>query len=82
MMRASETPWESDQRLKCVIHEANMYLTDGQHHEWFIASLFPHLRIALSQQKIGTQVEAMEIMMRLHAKPIQDATLGVQYIRS
>lgn len=53
-MRVGETPWELDQRLKCVIWEAKRQLIDGQHCEWFIASLLPHLRIALSQQKIGT----------------------------
>lgn len=48
-MRVVETPWELYQRLKCVIWEANMQLTDGQHRKLFIASLLPHLRIALSQ---------------------------------
>lgn len=47
MMKLGETPWELDQRLKCKIHEANMNLTDGQHREWFVASLMPHLRVAL-----------------------------------
>lgn len=75
-------PWELDQRLKYVIQEANIQLIDGQHREWFIASLLPHPRIALSQQKIGTQVEVLEIVMRLHAVPIQDATLGAQQIHS
>jgi len=68
--------------LKCVIREANMQLRDGQHCEWFIASILPHMRIALSQQKIGSQVEALEIAIRLHALPMQDATLGVQQIHS
>jgi len=81
-MRFDETPWELDQMLKCVILEANMELIYGQHREWFIASLLPHLRIALLQQKIGTQAEALEIMMRLHVTPIQDVTLGVQQIHS
>jgi len=48
MMLPSETPWELDQRLKYMIHEANMNLTDGQHHEWFVASLLLHLRSVLS----------------------------------
>ena len=30
-MRVDETSWELDQRLKYVIHEANMWLIDGQH---------------------------------------------------
>ena len=54
MIRPGETPWEVDHRLKCQIYEANMNLTDGQHREWFVASLLPHLRVALSQQNIGT----------------------------
>ena len=65
-----------------MIREANTQIIDGQHHEWFIASLLPNLRIALSQQKIGTQAEALEVTMRLHAMPMQDATLGVQKIQS
>ena len=79
-MKPGETPWDLDQRLKCTIREANMNLTDGQHHEWFVASLVPHLRVALSQQKIGTQAEALEIAMRLHKTPMQDANMGVQQI--
>jgi len=54
MMKPGETPGELDQRLKCKIYEANMNLTDGQHREWFVASLLPHLRVALSQQKLMT----------------------------
>ena len=47
-MLPGETPWELDQRLKCMICEANMNLMDGQQREWFITSLMPHLRSALS----------------------------------
>lgn len=57
-----------------------MNIMEIQHHEWFVASLLPHLRVSLSQQKIGTQVEELEITMRLHEKPIQDVSLGVQQI--
>lgn len=41
-MQPGDTRWELDQRLKCTIREANMNLTDGQHREWFVASLPPH----------------------------------------
>jgi len=47
-MLLGETPWDLDQRLKSMIHEANMTLTDAQHHTWFVASLTPHLRMAVS----------------------------------
>ena len=72
MMQLGETPSELDQRLKCTIHESNINLTDGQHCEWFVASLLPHLRSALSEQKIKTQAEALEIAMRLHENSMQD----------
>lgn len=80
MMRPSETLWELYRILKRGIHEANMNLLDSQHRDWFIVALLPHLRIYLSQQKIGTQAEALEIAMRLHDSPIQDTSLGVQQI--
>ena len=73
-------PWELDQRLKCTIHEANMNLIDGHHREWFVDSLLPHLRVALSQQKIKMQAKDLEIAMRLHETPMQDPNLGVQQI--
>ena len=47
MMKLGEMPWDLDQRLKCMICEVNMNLTDGQHREWFVALLLPHLRVAL-----------------------------------
>lgn len=49
VMQPGKTPWELDYRLKCKICEDNINLTDGQHREWFLASLLPHLRVALSQ---------------------------------
>ena len=41
-MIPGETPWELDQRLKGMVQEANMTLTNGQHCAWFIASLTLH----------------------------------------
>lgn len=59
-----------------------MNLIDGQHHKWFVASLLPHLRVTLSQQNITTQVEALEISIRLHSTLMQDLNLGVQQIHA
>ena len=81
-MKLGDTPSELDKRLKCKICEANMNLTDGQHREWFVDSLLPHLRVALSQQEIMTQAEALEIAIRLHETPMQDPNLGVQQIHA
>jgi len=49
-----ETTSDLHQRLKGMFCEANMTLTDGQHHAWFVASLMPHLMTTLSQQKLST----------------------------
>ena len=81
-MQLGETRWELDKRLKCTIREANMNLTNRQHREWFVAVLLPHLRVALLQQKITIQAEALEIAMRLHETSMQDPTLGVQQIHA
>jgi len=70
VMKLGETPWELDHILKCKIHETNINLADGQHHEWFVASFSPHLRVALSREKIMTQAEAFETTMRLHETPV------------
>lgn len=82
MMRPGEMPWELDQRLKYNILEANTNLTDSHHRNWIIAALLPHLRTSLSQKKIGTHVEALEIMMRFRETLIQDGSFGVQHIHS
>lgn len=42
----------------------------------------PHLRMELSQQKLSTQAEALEMEMRLQETPIQDPGLGVQQIHA
>jgi len=81
-MLPSETPWDLDQRLNSMIRKANMTLTYGQHRAWFVASLTPHLRTMLSQQKLSTQAKALEMAMRLHETPIQDPGLGVQKIHT
>ena len=79
-MKPSETPWKLDWKFNCKICEANMNLIDGQHHEWFVTSLLPHLRVVMSQQKIMTQAVALEIAIRLHETPKQDPNQGIQQI--
>lgn len=81
-MLPNETLCDLDQCLKSMIREANMMLSDVQHHSWFVASLTPHLRTTLSKQKILTHAKALEIAMRFHEMPIQDPGLGVQQIHA
>ncbi len=78
VMLPGVTPWYLDQWIKSTIRETNMTLTDSQHRACFVASLTPHLRTMLSQQKLSTHAQALEMAMRLHETPIQDPGLGVQ----
>jgi len=59
-----------------------MQIMDDQHRDWYIASLFPHLILSLSQQKISTQAKALDFAMRLATSTIQDIHMGVQQIQS
>lgn len=80
--KVNESSQDFDQSLKFLIRHANMTIMDDQHKDWYVASLLPHPRFPLSQQKIGTQVEVVEIMMRLESLPIKDMNVGVQHIQS
>lgn len=78
--RVNESVWDFDQRLKCLIQQANIRIMNNQHRHGYIALLLPHLRFPLTQNKIGTQVEAMEISMRLEASPMHDTNVELQHI--
>jgi hypothetical protein len=62
-----EPVWEFDQRFKTLICHLSFQIPDEQHKEWFIASLLPHIRVPLMQQKVASQAEALEIAMKLEA---------------
>ena len=50
--------------------------------EWFIASLLPRIRGPLMQQKIESQIEALELVMKLEASPIADGAARMVQIQS
>ena len=56
-------------------------MRDMQHKDWFITSLVPHIHILLMQQKIASQAEALEIMMKLEASPIDKIRIGMNQIQ-
>ena len=53
-----------------------------QHKEWFIVSLLPHIWTHLMQQNIVSQIEALEIAMKLEASSVGDTSLGMMQIQS
>jgi hypothetical protein len=61
--------WDYDQQFNILLDRMTFQIQDVQHREWFIAGLLPHIRVPLTQQKVMTQEEAMEISMRLEATP-------------
>ena len=77
----NETAWDVEQKLKCLMGQANFHISNELHKEWYIVVLLPHLRLPISQQNIGTQVEALEIVMKLEASLLQDTHIGVQLIQ-
>lgn len=77
----NESTWDFDQTLKLLIRQGNMSIMDSQNRDCYMTSLLPHLIFPLSQQKIVTQEEAVEITMRLEASPVQDKNVGVQQIQ-
>lgn len=50
------------------------------HNEWFIENLLLHIKIPLTQQKVTTKFEGLEIAMRLKSTPVgvENSTTMVQ----
>lgn len=59
--------WDYDQRFKDLLGILTFQIRDVQHNKWFIAGLLPHIWIPLTQPKISTQAEALEIAMHLES---------------
>ena len=52
--------------------KVSFQMSDVQHKEWFIVTLLPHIRTLLMKQKIVSQIEALEMTMKLEASPVGD----------
>ena len=78
----TKTMWDFDQRFKKLMAKVSFKMSDVQHKEWFIAALLPHIRGSLMQQKIESQIGALELVMKLEASPISVSALGMVQIQS
>ena len=76
-----ESVWDFDQRFKTLLGQVKFVFLVQQHQEWFIAALLPHIRLPLMQQKVTSQSEAREIMMRLEASLMSKSTLGMDQLK-
>jgi hypothetical protein len=57
------------------------HIPDKQHQEWFIAGLLSHIHCPLTQQKVTSQPEALEITMKLEASLVGDG-IGMAQVQS
>jgi hypothetical protein len=80
--RITEPVWAFDLRFKTLMGRLNFQIRNEQNKEWFIASLLPHIRVPLMQQKIASQAEALEIAMKLESIPMGGSNLGMSQILS
>jgi hypothetical protein len=80
--RVVEPVWEFDQRFKTLTGPLSFQIPDEQNKEWFIVSLLPHIRVPLMQQKVASQVEALEIAMKLESAPMGESSSGMSQILS
>ena len=77
-----ETVWDFDQRFKKLMAKVRFQMSNMQHKEWFIVALMLYIRRPLMQQKIATQMEALELEMKLADSPIGDGATGMIQIHS
>jgi hypothetical protein len=63
----TELVWEFDQRFKDVMGRMTFQIPYQQHQEWFIVGILPHIFRPLIQQKVTSQLEVLEIVMKLES---------------
>ena len=57
-------------------------MLDMKHKEWLISMLLPHIQAPLMQQNIVSQIEALELAMKLESSPIGDGGARTMQIQS
>ena len=78
----NEIVWAFDQRFKMLMARVSFEMSDVQHKEWFIVALVSHFQKPLMQQKIATQSEALEIVMKLKDSPVGENVVGMNKIQA
>jgi len=79
---SNKTVWDFDQRFKVLMGQVSFSIPDAEHKEWFIGALLPHVRVPMMQQKVTTQVESLEIPIKLEASPIGETGVGMAQIQN
>ena len=79
---ANEMIWDFDQWFKTLMAQVSFYMSNFYHKEYFITMLVPHISQPLMQQKIVTQSEALDTMMKLEALPVGETAVGMNRIQA
>ena len=61
--------------------KVSFQISNLHHKEWFIVVLLPHIHIPLMQQNIMSQIEALELAMKLESSPIGETSEGMMQIQ-
>jgi hypothetical protein len=66
----TESVLDYDQLFKDLMGRLTFQIPDQQHQELFIVGLLPHNRRPLIEHKVVSELEALEIAMKLESSPI------------
>ena len=77
----TESVWDCHHRFKTLMDKVIFQMLDIQHKVWFVATFLLHIWIPLMQQKIVSQIEALEIAMKLESSLIGEINTGMMQIQ-
>jgi hypothetical protein len=78
--KVTKPVWEFDQRFKTMTNHLSFHILDEQHKECFIASLLPHIRVPMMQEKVTSQSKVVEIAMKLEVASVVKSSSGMSQI--
>ena len=73
----NESVGDFDQIFKTLMAKVSFQMPDVQHKEWFIATLFPHIRTLLKQYKLVSWKKAL-VMKNRNINESQQATKSLK----
>jgi len=76
------TIWDFDQRFKTLMERVNFDMNDIQHKKWFIPAFLTPIRLQLTQQKIATLSEVLEIAIKLEASLNGENAVDINQIQT
>jgi hypothetical protein len=76
----NELVWDYDQIFNILKDRLTFQILDEQHREWLIARLLLYICFPLMQHKIVSQLEALEISMKLEVSLVEENGTGISHV--